>query len=75
MTTLLGEFGFDSKTMVNRDNASFLHLDDFRAQDPYKPEISDVAVATLRLNQGIRRHPVGPVLAVIGGESLYSAPQ
>ena len=51
--TILGEFRLDGKTAVNRNDPSFLHLDDFRTQDPHKPKISDVAVAALWFNQRI----------------------
>ena len=34
-----------------------------------------MAVATFWFNQRIGGHPIRPVLAVVGGESLYSAPR
>ena len=53
----------------------FIHLDDLCTQHPDIPEIGNMTMTRLRLNEGVGSDTVGPVLAIEGGESLYRAPQ
>ena len=75
MTTILRKLGLDSKTMVNRNNSGLLHLDDLRAQNSDIPEVGDMTMTRLRLDEGVGSDAIGPVLAIEGSESLYRAPQ
>ena len=58
-----------------REQCNLLDLDDFCAQHPDIPEIGNMTMTRLRLNEGVGSDTVGTDLAIEGSESLYRAPQ
>ena len=60
--------------MVDWNNSGLFYLDDFCAQDSNIPEVGNMTMTRLRLNEGVGSEPVGPVLTIKGGESLHRAP-